>query len=93
MDRRADQVSRVSNMEQKIGGSSRVANMESQVLENLANTEGRFTENSANTESQDMENLANTENWVMQDSGGGGQETGRWKRCCSKQKASSIYDP
>jgi hypothetical protein len=49
-------------------------------------------ENLANTESRVMKNLANTENWVMQDSGRG-QETGRRKMCCSKQKASSTVVP
>jgi hypothetical protein len=74
-DRRADRVSRVNrvgNMEQKAGGSSRVANTEGQVTENLTNTESRVTHNSANTESRVTENSANMENWVMQDSGGGG---------------------
>jgi hypothetical protein len=52
-------VSRVDNMEQKKGGSSGVANTESQIMENSANMENRITANSANTE-----------NWVMQDSGG-----------------------
>jgi hypothetical protein len=34
------------------------------------------------------------ENRVMQDSGrGGGQETGRSDRCCSKQKACSTVVP
>jgi hypothetical protein len=80
-DRRTDRVSRVGNIEQKIGGSSWVANMESRVIENsanmesrvtenLANTESRVTQNSANTESWIREDLANTENRVMQDSGG-----------------------
>jgi hypothetical protein len=36
-----------------------------------------------------MENSANIENRVMQDSGGG-EEIGRRKRCCSKQKANSM---
>jgi hypothetical protein len=67
-------------MEQKTGGSSRVANTESrvnlantesQVTENSANTKSRVTQNSANTESRITENSANTENRVMQDSGGG----------------------
>jgi hypothetical protein len=64
-DRRTDQVSRVNRVsqvgatEQKMRGSSQVANMERQVTQNSANTESRVTENSANTE-----------NRVMQDSGG-----------------------
>jgi hypothetical protein len=68
-------------VEQKTGGSSRVANTEVQVTENSANTESRAMENSANTESRAMENSANTKsrvtenfvdtkNWVIQDSGG-----------------------
>jgi hypothetical protein len=75
-------------MEQKIGGSSRIANMERRVMENSANTKTRVTENSANTksrvtqnsantESRVIENLANTENRVMQDSGGRKQEEGK----------------
>jgi hypothetical protein len=82
MDRRADRVSRVGNMKQNTGGSSKVANTESRVMENLANTESRLTENLAitesevtqsltNTESRVTKNSANMENWVMQDSGGG----------------------
>jgi 3-polyprenyl-4-hydroxybenzoate decarboxylase len=57
-------------MKQKTRGSSRVANMESPVLENLANTESQVTENLANTESRVTKNLANTENQVMQASRG-----------------------
>jgi hypothetical protein len=82
MDRRADRVSRDGNMKQNTGGSSKVANIESRVMENLANTESRLTENLAitesqvtqsltNTESRVTKNSANMENWVMQDSGGG----------------------
>jgi hypothetical protein len=56
---RVNQVCRVGDMEQKMGGSSRVAN-----------TKSRITENSANTENRVMKNLANTENQLMQDSGG-----------------------
>jgi hypothetical protein len=62
MDRRTyqaswvDRVSRVSSTEQKIGGSSRVANTRVWVTENLANTESRVMENSANTESRATEN-------------------------------------
>jgi hypothetical protein len=104
MDRRADRVSRVGNMKQNTGGSSKVANTESRVMENLANTESRLTENLAitesevtqsltNTESRVTKNSANMENWVMQDSGGGGQEIGRRKRCCYKQKAGSMVVP
>jgi hypothetical protein len=81
-DRRAVQVSRVGNTEQKKGVPCRVANTESwvmgnlantesQVTKDLANTESRVTYKSANTDSQVMKNLANTENQVMQDSGGG----------------------
>jgi hypothetical protein len=55
---RVNQVCQVGDMEQKMGGSSRVAN-----------TKSRITENSANTENRVMENLANTENRVTQDSG------------------------
>jgi hypothetical protein len=44
-------VSRVGSMKQKIGYSSRVANMEVRVTENSANMESRITENSANSES------------------------------------------
>jgi hypothetical protein len=74
-DRRTYQVSWVNrarwvgNTEHKKGGSSRVANMESRVMENSVNTKNR----------------------VVQDSGG--QETGRRKRCCSKQNASSTVVP
>jgi hypothetical protein len=42
-DRWADRVSRVGNTEQKTGGSSLVANTESQVIENSANTESQVT--------------------------------------------------
>jgi hypothetical protein len=63
-DRQADRVSRVGNMEQKIGGSSQVASTESRVMENLANTENRVTENSANMESRVTENSTNTESRV-----------------------------
>jgi hypothetical protein len=87
-DRRANRVSRVNRVswvgstEQKTGGSSQVANTESQVMENLtnmeswvtenlANTESQVTQNSANTKSRVMENSANTKNRFMQDSGGG----------------------
>jgi hypothetical protein len=45
-------VSQVGNPVQKIGGSSRVANTESRVMENLANMESHVMEYSANTESQ-----------------------------------------
>jgi hypothetical protein len=44
-------------MEQKKGGSSRVANMESQITENAANTESRIMENSANTKNRVMQDL------------------------------------
>jgi hypothetical protein len=64
-DQRAGRVTRVGNMEQKIGGSSWVANMESWVMENSANTESRVTENLGNMESLITENLANMKNWVM----------------------------
>jgi hypothetical protein len=63
-DQQTDQVSQVSrdsrvgNTEHKKGGSSRVANTEVWVMDNLANTESRVTENSVNME-----------NWVVQDSG------------------------
>jgi hypothetical protein len=68
--------------------------MERWVTHNLANMESRVTKNSGNTESRVVENSANRENWVMQDSGkGGGQETGRRKRCYSKKKASSAVVP
>jgi hypothetical protein len=88
MDRRADRVSRVGNTKLKIEGSSRVANMESWVIENLANTESRVMENSANTESRVTQNSANTEsrvtensvdteNRVMHDSGGRKLEEGK----------------
>jgi hypothetical protein len=50
-------------------------------------------ENSANTESPLTENSAKMENRAMQDSGGGGHETGRRKMCCSKQKAGSMMVP
>jgi hypothetical protein len=43
IDRRANRVSRVSNTEQKTGGSSQVANTERRVMENLANTESHVT--------------------------------------------------
>jgi hypothetical protein len=79
-DRQADRVSqnsRVGNTELKIGGSSRVTNTKSWVMENLANTESRVTQNSANTESQVTKNSANMENRVMLDSGGGGPEEGK----------------
>jgi hypothetical protein len=87
-DRRAGQVSRVGNTEQKIAGSCRVANTESwvmensantesRVMENSANTESRVTHNSANTESWVTKNLANTENWVIQDLGGREPEVGK----------------
>jgi hypothetical protein len=58
MNRWADRVSRVNcvsragNMEQKIGGSSQVANTGSLVTENSANLESRVTQNLANTESR-----------------------------------------
>jgi hypothetical protein len=87
-DRRTNQVSRVNrvsqvgNTEHNKGCSNHVANMESQI-----------TENSGNTENQITENLANTKNRVTQDSGGGGQKTGRRTRCCSKEKASSTVVP
>jgi hypothetical protein len=61
IDRWADQVSRVNqarevaNTEQKIGGSSQVANMESRVTENSTNMECRVTKNAANTESRIIE--------------------------------------
>jgi hypothetical protein len=58
-DRWTDWVSWVGDTEQKMGGSSRVADTESQV-----------TQNSANTESRVMKNSANTENQVTQDLGG-----------------------
>jgi hypothetical protein len=45
----------------------------------------------ANMEVQVTENSVNIENWVVQDSGG--QESGRRKWCCSKQKASSTVVP
>jgi hypothetical protein len=101
---RVNWVSRVGNTEQKIGGSSRAANTEVWVMENLANTESWITENSANTESRAIKNSANMESWVTKirltqktrlymTRGGGGQETGRKKRCCSKQKASSRVVP
>jgi hypothetical protein len=65
-------VNRVGNTEQKIGGSRRVVNTESQVVENLANTKSQVAENSAKKESRAMENSVNMENRVMQDLGGGG---------------------
>jgi hypothetical protein len=82
-DEWTDRVSWVGNTEQKIGGSSRVANTESRVTENSASTESWVIENSAKTESQVTQKLANTEirvsensantkNWVMQDPGGRG---------------------
>jgi hypothetical protein len=72
-------------MEQKIGGSSRVANTESQVMENsanteswvmenLVNTESRVIQNSTNMKSRVTENLANTKNRVMQDLGVGNRK-------------------
>jgi hypothetical protein len=67
-DRRADRVSRVGNIEQKIGGYNWVANTESRVMENSANTENWVTQNSANTESRVMENSANTESRVTENS-------------------------
>jgi hypothetical protein len=81
MDRQTNQASRVSSVEKKTRGSSRVANTEVRVTENSTNTESRAMENSANTENRAMENSANTEswvtenfvdtkNWVIQDSGG-----------------------
>jgi hypothetical protein len=45
----------VGNIEHTIGGSSQVANTESQVMENSANTESWVTENSANIENQVMQ--------------------------------------
>jgi hypothetical protein len=60
-------------------------------METSANTESRFAENLANTESRVTQNLTNTKSRVMQDLGG--QETGRRKMCCSKQKASSTVVP
>jgi hypothetical protein len=88
MDRQADRVSRVGNTKLKTEGSSRVANMESRVIENLANTESRVmensantksrvTQNSANTESRVTENSVDTENRVMHDSGGRKLEEGK----------------
>jgi hypothetical protein len=71
IDRRTDQVSRVGNTEQKIGGSGQVANTEIWVTENSANIESRVAQNLANTESRVTEDSANMENQVMQDSGGG----------------------
>jgi hypothetical protein len=70
-----------------------LANTESRVTKNSANTEIRATENSAHTESRVIENSVDIENWVIQESGGGGQETERWKRCFSKQKDSSTVVP
>jgi hypothetical protein len=101
-DRRADRVNRVSrvgNTEQKIGGSSRVANTESRVMENLANTENQVTQNLANTESwvtqnlantesRVMENLANMKNRVMQDSGGRKPEE---EKGATPSKRSSLW--
>jgi hypothetical protein len=56
--------SQVGNTEQKAGGSSRGANMEIWVTENLANTESRVTQNLANAESRVMQHSANVESWV-----------------------------
>jgi hypothetical protein len=70
-DQWADQVSRVNRVgytEQKMGGSSQVAKMESRVTENSANKESRVMENSTNTESRVTENLANTKSWVTKNS-------------------------
>jgi hypothetical protein len=68
MDRWANQVCRVGNTEHKKGGSSRVANTEVRVMENLADMESRVTKNSANTKSQATENLSKTESRVMENS-------------------------
>jgi hypothetical protein len=65
---RVNRVSRVGSMEQKTGGSSRVANTEVQVIENSANTKSWITENSANTESRATENSSNTESRFMENS-------------------------
>jgi hypothetical protein len=73
----SNRVNQVGNTEQKIGGSSRVINTESQVVKKLANTESRVAENLANMESRAMENLVNMENQVMQDSGGKKLEEGK----------------
>jgi hypothetical protein len=64
-------------MEQKIGGSSWVANIKSQVMENLANTKSHITQNLANTESRVTKSFANTENQVLHDSGGWKLEEGK----------------
>jgi hypothetical protein len=64
-------------MEHKKGGSSHVANTESQMTENSANTESRAIKNSGNMESRVTENSVNTKNWVIQDLGGKKLEEGK----------------
>jgi hypothetical protein len=71
----SSRVNRVGNTEQKIGGSSRVVNTKSWVVQNLTNTERRLAENSANTKS-----------WVMQDSGGGGARNQKQKKVLLQPK-------
>jgi hypothetical protein len=71
----SSRVNRVGNTEQKIGGSSRVVNTKSWVVQNLTNTERRLAENSANTKS-----------WVMQDSGGGGAKNQKQKKVLLQPK-------
>jgi hypothetical protein len=79
-------VNRVGNTEQKIGGSRRVVNTESQVVENLANTKSQVAENSAKKESRAMENSVNMENRVMQDLGGKKPKEGK---CATPSKRPS----